>query len=252
MQRKIVQTLNAIVSAVEAACLVLILVYAVYSLWDDQQVYNAVSDLQAELRAFKPEEEDEGDSFGDLLAINPDVCAWLTMDGTGIDYPVLQGSNNFVYLSRNAYGESDLAGSIYLDSRNQRDYSDLYSLLHGHHMDQHRMFGDLDLYKDERFFDEHTMGTLLVPGGKYDLKVFAYLLVKSTDDVIFAPQRWMEDASGLLAYVREHAIFLHEEPFAQAEAGGRVLCLATCSTEYTDARTIILCLMTQAEQEVQP
>ncbi len=254
MQRKIIRILNVLVSAVEMVCLVVILAYAVYSLWDDQQLYNSVGDLQSELLAFKPEEKDPTEAFRELQRINPDVCAWLTMDDTGIDYPVLRGSNNFVYLSRNAYGEPDLAGSIYLDSRNLADYSHPYNLLHGHHMDQGRMFGDLDLYKDETFFRKTTGGKLFLPDGSYDLTVFAYLLVKSTDDTIFAPQRWTKDHTALLDFAREHAVFLHEGPWQQARDGGKVLSLATCSTEFTDARTIILCLMTRAEeeQEVQP
>ncbi|MBQ8200170.1 MAG: class B sortase [Clostridia bacterium] len=233
------------------------MLYAVYALWDNQHVYNRASNVQSELLAFKPAEEEEaGPSFDELQTLNPDVCAWVTMEGTRIDFPVVQGSNNFEYLSLDVYGKFSLAGSIYLDSRNGRDFGDAYSLLHGHHLDQGRMFGDLDLYKQRDFFDEHTTGTLMTPEGSYALEVMAYLLVRSTDDVIFAPQHWREDASELLAYVQEHAVYTHEEVLARAAAmsseDAAMLCLATCSTEYTDARTIILCLMTANGQEVSP
>ena len=37
---------------------------------------------------------DESPSLQELQKINPDVCAWLTVDGTKIDYPVVQGETN--------------------------------------------------------------------------------------------------------------------------------------------------------------
>lgn len=256
MQRKIVRIINGLVSAAEAVLLILVLLYAVYALWDNQHVYNKASNLQSQLLSFKPQEEDEqGPSFDELQKINPDVCAWLTMDGTRIDFPVLQGSNNFEYLSLDVYGEFSLAGSIYLDSRNARSYADPYSLLHGHHLDQGRMFGDLDLYKQRDFFDANTTGTLVTPDGIYHLDVIAYLPIKSTDDVIFAPQRWLEDAAPVLDYTVAHARYLHEETLSTArESGARLLSLATCSSEASDARTIILCMMTpqSAAEEVSP
>lgn len=257
MQRGFVRLLNSIVSVVEGLALVVILLYAVYALWDNQHVYMRASSVQQDLLAFKPKvEEETGPSFEELQEINPDVCAWLTMDNTRIDFAVLQGENNFEYLSLDVYGEFSLAGSIYLDSRNGRDFGDAYSLLHGHHLDQGRMFGDLDLYKDQTFFDENTTGTLITPEGQYDLEVIAYMPLLSTDQIIFAPQRYLEDAADVLAYIPQTAKYLHEETYTRAQtevaAGNASLfCMATCSPESSDARTIILCLMTAADAETE-
>lgn len=247
MYRDFLRLLNGLITCIEVLALIVIALYAGYALWDNQQVYDAVTSLQNELLAFKPE-EDAAPSFDELQAINPDVCAWLTMDGTRIDFPVLRGENNWVYLSRDVYGNTSLAGSIYLDSRNAFGMTDAYSLLHGHHLDQGRMFGDLDLYKQERFFRENTTGTLLTPGGAWQLDVIAYLPVKSTDDVIFAPQRYTQDAAEVLAYVEQNARYLHQDILALArENHAPLLCLATCSSEASDARTIVLCMMTRVE-----
>ncbi len=255
MRLRLVRLINSLISAAEMIVLVVVLAYALFALWDNRQVYHSADAARDELFAFKPQEEDAAPSFDELQAINPDVCAWLTMDGTNIDYPVVQGENNFEYLSLDVYGEYSLAGTIYLDSRNNREFTDEYSVLHGHHLDRSRMFGDLDLYKQQDFFAENTTGTLLVPGGYYSLDVMAYLLVESTDEVIFAPQNWVEDNSEVLEYARENAVYMNEDVFERAgEDGSQLLCLATCSTETTEARTIIICLMTWHEysEEVMP
>ena len=56
---------------------------------------------------------DESPSLQELQKINPDVCAWLTVDGTKIDYPVVQGETNLEYINQDIYGEFALSGSIF-------------------------------------------------------------------------------------------------------------------------------------------
>ena len=71
--------------------------FSVYALWDNSQVYRAAGDVQASMLHLKPQADPtaaEGPTFDELLAVNPDVCAWLTLDGTNIDYPVMQGESN--------------------------------------------------------------------------------------------------------------------------------------------------------------
>lgn len=247
MSRTILKTANALVSLMEVLCLCLAGVYAVYALWDNQNVYAAAEGVQADMLKLKPviEEEDGGASFEELLAINQDVCAWVTLDNTGVDYPVLQGDTNLTYINRDVYGEFALAGSIYLDSRNDNTFSDPYSLLYGHHMDNGSMFGDLDRYEDADFFAENTTGTLLLPGRSYQLEIFACLLIPASEQQIFDPEQWQTDINGLITFAKENSLYLHEETVTELERleQPQVLALSTCSSEFTDARTIILAVM---------
>lgn len=87
------------------------------------QVYASVDDIQSQLLKYKPTPgEDNGPTFEELRAINPDVCAWITLDGTKIDYPVLQGEDNLTYINKDVYGNFALAGSIFLDSNCDRSF----------------------------------------------------------------------------------------------------------------------------------
>ena len=95
----------------------------------------------------------------------------MTLDNTNIDHPVVQGQDNLTYVNRDVYGNFALAGSIFLDSRNDSSFSDPYSLLYGHHMENSGMFGDLALYKEEAFFQENSTGYLITPEGVYDLEI---------------------------------------------------------------------------------
>ena len=104
--RFFLKTANSLVSLVVILFLTVAGVYSGYALWDNAQVYAAVDDVQSELLKLKPDvSEEDGASFEELLAINPDVCAWLTLDNTGIDYPVVQGEDNLSYINTYRYAE---------------------------------------------------------------------------------------------------------------------------------------------------
>ena len=217
MSRWILTAANALVNLVVILFLSVAGIYAAYALWDNSRVYTAASDVQADMVKIKPAVEEEGGaSFEELLAINRDV-----------------------------YGNFALAGSIFLDTRNQRDFSDAYCLLYGHHMENSGMFGDLDFYKEQSFFDDNKTGMLILPDRTYNLEIFACLLVEAGEDAIFDPELWQTDINGLLSFAEENSLHLRKETIEnvkQAE-NPKILALSTCSTEFTDARTIILAVM---------
>lgn len=195
-----------------------------------------------------PEEDDS--PFGQLKAVNQDITAWLTMPGTAIDYPVLQGSTNYSYINTDVYGNFALAGSIFLDSRNQEDYTDIYNLLYGHNMAEHRMFSDVNLYKDEKFFEENTLGMLLMPDGCHILESLSVIVVPASDSGLFNPENWTHlDGEGIFRQAQENALFTCEDGLEalqeqiDADETPRLVALSTCSDEFTDARTILLTLM---------
>ncbi len=248
LNERVLKFLNALVSLIAALLLLTAGAYSVYALWDNSRVYAAAENVQADMLKLKPaadDSEEQGASFEELLAVNPDVCGWLTLDHTQIDYPILQGSDNLAYINTDVYGDFALAGSIFLDSGCDNTFHDAYSLLYGHHMDNHRMFGDLDLYKNKAFFDENTTGTLILPDRTYQLTIMACMVVPASENMIFQPQRWQTDVGGLLDFVTDNAMWVHQEVIdrVQNEDDPQILGMSTCSTEFTDARTILLAVM---------
>ncbi len=252
MSRLFLKAANQIVNLFVVLLLCVAGIYAAYALWDNSKIYYAATNVQADMLKLKPtvSEGDGQASFEELLAINPDVCAWVSLDNTKIDYPVLHGDSNLTYINKDVYGEFSLSGSIFLDTRNNRDFSDNYSLLYGHHMEKSAMFGDLDLYEDKTFFEQNSTGTLILPDKSYKLEIFACMLVNSGDDYIFTPEQWQTDINGLFSYVKDNSLYVREETIKKAEQteSPKVLALSTCSSEFTDARTVILAVMESNEQ----
>lgn len=241
---------NSLINFIELSALCIAALYAAFALWDNNQVYAAAENVQEELLKLKPDiDEDAGPSFEELMKINPDVCAWVTIDNTNIDFPVVQGETNLTYLNTDVYGDFALAGSIFLDTRCDRTFTDSYSLLYGHHMSEGKMFGDLDLFKEKEFFEENKTGSLILPDRAYDLEIYACLLVPASDEVIYEPDIWQGDINSLLAYTKENALFIHDDVYAEIQQATnentvQILALTTCSSEFTDARTVLLTYMT--------
>lgn len=251
--RGILRICQGAVHLVTALALLLCGSFGAYALWDNGQVLASASDVRAELLQWKPqtlqeaeEPPDNSASFAQLRRINPDVCAWVAMDGTRIDHPVLQGPNNLTYINRDVFGNFSLAGSIFLDSRDDPAFGEGYALLYGHHMADGNMFGDLDRYKEASFFSENRTGQLILPDRVYRLEVAACLVVGASDRNVFDPEHVRSHPDALEALVREQALHFREE---QLSGSGPLLALSTCSTEFTDARTVVLARMQRVEQE---
>lgn len=235
------RTLNFIVMV----ALLVVGLYAAYALWDNNTVYAAAEDVQIQMQKIKPSAENSH-SFEELQKINQDVVAWVTVDNTNIDYPIVQGKTNLTYVNLDVYKNFALAGSIFVDTRNDRNFNDTYSLLYGHDMAGGKMFGDLQLFKEKSFFEANQTGTLILPDRVYELEIFSCVIVSSSDKKIFDPTVWQGDIQPLLDYTKAESLYLNAEVWEktqQTNGEAQILALTTCTYEFTDARTVLLAYM---------
>ena len=155
--------------------------------------------------------------FEELQKINPDIVAWIRIEGLGIDYPVVQGEDNEHYLHYTFRGEANVAGSIFLDYRNKADFSDSKIILYGHNMKNGTMFGSLKKYQDESVFQENQIITIYLLGNReWKFKVRECRNVK----------------------VNDSCYEVGDEITVEDDLEERVMILSTCSTR-SDIRLII-------------
>ena len=91
---------------------------------------------------------------------NDDVIAWLKIDGTNINYPVVQTSDNKYYLNRDFTKEKNSAGWVFMDSNNK--LTDQNIIIYGHHRKDGIMFGDIDKLFKEKYYKDYEGKILLV------------------------------------------------------------------------------------------
>ena len=97
-------------------------------------------------------------SFRDLSGLyaqNSDLVGWIRVDGTRIDYPVMQTPDNpEYYLHRDFNKEYSDSGTPFLDA-NSRIGGTWNWIIYGHNMKFGTMFHDLQKYDSKEFWDTH-------------------------------------------------------------------------------------------------
>ena len=144
-----------------------------------EKIYNEAVGQFTEIPSQTSEAEPEGGTgvpkvdFEALAAVNDDVIGWIYIEDTDISYPVLCGRDNQQYLFQSYEKKYLTAGSIYIDYRCSRDFTDSRTVIYGHNMHNGSMFGKLDKFTKESYMKEHPYVYILLPSGetlKYEVK----------------------------------------------------------------------------------
>lgn len=184
LPKRAVRFADHIVDGAFVLLMLLLLLVAIYIKLDSDVVYTA-ADPKMWVQ-YKPEFPEDVETFEDLQKKNPDVIGWVTVYGSTIDYPILYSDkDNNYYLNHNALGETESSGSIFLDYRNHKDFSDFNNILHGHHMARHKMFGDLDLFANTSYFETHEFGNIFFEGKDHGFQILAVILTDGYDGNIY-------------------------------------------------------------------
>lgn len=236
MLRKIIRYLDRGEDFAVFLVCILFFLAGLYGLYDSYMVYKSANDTS--ILKYKPEYQAQEEPDKEIQG---NMAAWLTVDNTNIDYPVMQGESNTEYLNKDPFGEYSLSGSIFLDSRNAPDFSDAYSLIYGHHMENNLMFGALDAFLEEEYFDTHRSGELIIDGTPHALSIFAVVEAEATNEAIFAPTE--TDVSETLNYIEKHALFLDEKAMTDKGENESLLGMSTCKYPDTAERTIVFAML---------
>ena len=157
-----------------AACLVCIALMTAYLLRKDhqeteqEQQQEYIQEVYVE-EAVLPEPEEEiaelPIDFEGLWQINPEIYAWLEVPDTNMNYPILQheGEDQSYYLSRDMYCKDNVAGSIYTEHYNNKDFQDPHTVIYGHNMKNGSMFHNVRYFAEREYFDEHEELYIYLP-----------------------------------------------------------------------------------------
>ncbi len=242
----VIRMVDIIVDVILIILIAAMVGFGVYALWDDRHIYEGADASVYEIYHPSEQEIDGKDGLDKLKAINPDVIAWLQIDDTKINYPVVQGKDNIRYISADAVGNYSLSGSIFLDYRDASDFSSPNNIIYGHHMAKDTMFGQLDDYCEKEFFDAHCTGKLYFDGGWHNITFFAFLQADAYDKVLYDPKlSQCKDTDAYIDYLREHAQYFKE---LEVSSNTRFITLSTCrSSGIANGRYLLVGIIEQVE-----
>lgn len=170
----------------------------------------------------------------ELKSINEDYRFWLTIGGTQIDYPVVQAEDNDFYLNKDFNKEESVSGMPFLDFRNNC-LNDKNTIIYAHNMKNGSMFGELDKFKDENFFNENNQITIEVNNEINTYEVFSAYVEKGTIDYLkveFSEDEYEE-------YINNAIEKSMHQSNVEVDVDDKIITLSTCSYEFENARFVV-------------
>lgn len=130
-----------------------------------------IEELVDEVFIDNPTEEKNKIDWKHLKSINEDIIAWIEIEGTQINYPILKDNGNLYYLKHNYLKKYNSKGSIF--TLDKQPFEKDETLLYGHNMRNSTMFSLLGDYLDKDFLFAHQKINIYTPICNYEGIIFS-------------------------------------------------------------------------------
>ena len=247
MINKLIDKIDNLINQITITFFIMFLLFGAYAIYDAHIVSNTAK-LSKDILRLRPEESQESQfSLNPLKEINPDICAWIRINDTNIDYPIVRGKDNTEYLNRNYKKEYSTAGSLFLDYRNQSNFKDDYSIVYGHNMKSNYMFSDIKKFDNAEFFEQHKFGTLYTETEVYKMEIFCVARVNAFSNDIYNLVIYKNGkTSELISTFNSNASFKRALEFT---GNDKLILLSTCSSSGSSDRLVLVARLVKFNAE---
>lgn len=206
---------------------------------------NILENIEIDNTIITPQKTEKMLKLEELQKENDEIIGWLEIEGTNINYPVLQAKDNDYYLSHNYKKEKSSAGSLFLDKDFDLVNGSSNYLIYGHRNTQGLMFEDLLKYDNEDFYKQHKniKFTTNQEDAIYEIMAVFYSRVyyKSEKNVFryyyFVNAETEEEYNQYVDNAKKVSIY---DTGITAQYGEQLLTLSTCEYSQKDGRFAIV------------
>lgn len=182
------------------------------------------------------------DKYAAIYAQNHDFVGWLRIDGTNINYPVMQSPDtpNF-YLKHSFDKEYSNYGVPYVQENCDLGVSDNLTI-YGHHMNDGSMFADLCKYESEDFYREHTTIQFDTMDGFGEYEVVTVFKTVAYSNAgfpyfLFVNAEKQDDFDKFIGRCNELQLY---DTGITAEYGDKLITISTCEYSRTNGRMVVV------------
>lgn len=171
-----------------------------------------------------------------LRAENPDTVGWLRLEGTNVNYPFVQSTDNKFYLSHTFSKSYNSAGWVFLDYRNSPTLSDKNSILYAHGRTDNTMFGSLrSLLSDSwRSNPDNFLIRTVTDSSSNVYRVFSIYLIPETSDYLKISFNSTAGFKSFADSLTARSLFNFNTSVSETD---RILTLSTC---YDNSRRLVV------------
>lgn len=191
--------------------------------------------------------------FKSLQEKNSEIYAWIKVDDTNVDYPIVQSAtNDSFYLKHKAEDKSwSASGAVYTELVNHKTFKDAITVIYGHNGYGDTMFTTLHRFEDEEFFNNHPYFTIYTTNRKLTYQVFSAF--KYDDRHImnsfnFADTTILEDFQKMIQNPDSVLKNIRTELDTEINKDSKIVILSTCITNQKSNRLLVCGVLTKDEK----
>ena len=219
--------------------------YYMYNTYKSKKDNEEISNINIDNSQVTQEKTKRMLQIEELQKENKEIIGWIEIEGTSINYPVLQADNNDYYLNHNYKKEKSALGSPFLDKDFDLENGSSNYLIYGHRSKNGLMFEDLIKYAKESFYKKHKTikFTTTKEDATYEILAVFYSRVyyKSEKNVFryyyFVNANNEEEYNDFVNNAKKASIY---DTGVTAEYGDQLLTLSTCEYSQKDGRFAIV------------
>ena len=168
-------------------------------------------------------------NFTNLSRVNSEVVAWLIVDSTNINYPIVKTGDNDFYLNHNINKIKDSNGWTFMDYRNSTNMDDHNTIFYGHNLLNKTSFGSISsIFTDKWFKNSNHSIVVVTPSGRYTYKIFSVYYSDPTSTYL---QTNFSDSSQYLEFLnmlKSKSRYNFKEDLS---ADDKIITLSTCTDD---------------------
>ena len=182
------------------------------------------------------------ESYQELYEMNPDLVGWIQIDGTKLDYPVMQTPDEKgYYLYKDFYKNQSERGSIFAwEEADLNEPSDNITLF-GHNMADGAMFAALNAYTRKETWENNSLIFFDTLTEYHTYKIFAVFKTSANVGEGFSYHQFVDAASE--AEFDEFVNTCKELAFYDTgvtpKYGDKLICLSTCEYTLNNGRLVV-------------
>ena len=232
---KVFKVIDKIINYMLIIIFILLAIFAIYAILDVKEIYDESNISTNILNKIK---EKDYSIIYMQETINKDICAWIKIDDTGIDYPVVFPKDNSEYLELDYKREYSPLGSVFIDQYNDRYFKDDFTIMYAHNSSNSLMFSDIKKYKDIEFFKSHLSGKLYTEKKVYNIKIYSVNLIKEDIEFFYKVDTYKNGYNKLLLDNLNNSITNKSD--LNIEDNDKIIMLSTCNKIGSKERLVLI------------
>lgn len=188
------------------------------------------------------EQKEDNVNLKELYKINNDLVGWLKIENTNMNYPVMQTKDRpDYYLRKNIYKKYSVFGTPYIDENCDMENGNNL-IIYGHHINGNKMFGELENYKNEEYYNKHKFIKFYTLNEKAEYEIISVFKTTVYNDKGFKYYQYynLEDEREFETFINKCKELSLYDTQKIAKYGDKLLTLSTCEYSQSNGRLVVV------------